>query len=349
MIIFDCERLKHPNTGLYHYTLHLANALAKQAKALVDNELRFYVRSKDKTLLDRSVRTKTVGSFDRGILFDRRADLWHISSQLSHYQPLNGKKILTVHDLNFLYEELSNREKRKCLGFLKKNLRRCTAIVAISEYTKRDLEEHVDVGDVPIEVIYNGCNRYGGEVTEPSEKPQGKFIFAVGTVLAKKNFHVLPAILAGNEYELVISGLIDNEEYRRKIIEEAIRHGVADRVRITGPIGESEKHWYLKNCDAFVHPSIAEGFGLPVIEAMQYGKPVFISDHTSLPEIGGEYAYYFNHEFDADGMRDEFMKGMADFANGGKRPEDIIRRAESFSWDEAARKHIDLSNQVLSG
>lgn len=347
MVIFDCERLKHPHTGLYHYTHQLAHALAGEAHNLQGEELRFYVHDRNRGLLDGAIKTKDIGKFDRGILFDPRVKLWHISSQLSHYQPLNGKKVLTIHDLNYLYERLTAKERRKFVSFVKKNLRRCTAVVAISEFTRNDILSHLDL-DIPIEVIYNGCNRYQGLIAEPADKPRGEFIFAVGNVVAKKNFHVLPALLRNNDYELVIAGDYTDSNYAEYVKAEAKRHGVADRVKLPGAVSDAEKHWYLSNCAAFVHPSIAEGFGLPVIEAMQYGKPVFISDHTSLPEIGGDLAYYFNHEFDADGMIDEFTRGMADFASGGKRPEDIIRHAESFSWTEAARRHIDLYNRILA-
>lgn len=347
MIFFDCERLKHPNTGLYHYTRQLANALARQHDSLGDNELCFYVPDDKKHLLDPSVKTRSVGPFDRAFLFDSRISLWHTSSQLSRYQPLNGKKILTIHDLNFMYEPLTEAQKRRRLGILRKNLRRASVIVAISEYTKTDIQKYLDTGDIPIEVIYNGCNRYEGEIAAPAQRPQSKFIFAVGTVLPKKNFHVLPALLRGNDYRLVIAGIYDSREYVGRIMEEAARFGVSDRVSLPGAVSEAEKHWYLRNCEAFVHPSIAEGFGLPVIEAMQYGKPVFISDHTSLPEVGGDVAYYFNHDFDPDAMLREFEAGMADFGTGSVNPESVRARALSFSWDEAARRHIELYRRVL--
>ncbi len=127
----------------------------------------------------------------------------------------------------------------------------------------------------------------------------------------KKNFHVLPALLVGNDHELIISGV--ETPYKSKIMEEAEKFGVTDRVKITGTISEEDKAWYYKNCTAFVFPSIAEGFGLPVIEAMHFGKPVFLSTHTSLPEIGGDAAFYFP-TFEPADMQATFANGMAEFA-----------------------------------
>ena len=348
MIFFDCERLKHPNTGLYHYPLNLANALAREAKQRGVTDLGFYVAKNGAALLDKNIPLKRVRPIDRVLLFDPRIQLCHSSSQLSHYQPLNGKKILTIHDLNYLYEDLTECERSEARSRVEKNLRHCSAIIAISEFVKRDIESQFDTHGVPVEVIYNGCNHYSGPIESPIKKPDGAFLFAVGNVMAKKNFHVLPALLVGNDYTLVISGIIVSEDYRNKIIDEARRYGVQDRVIITGPVSEPVKHWYLKNCAAFLHPSIAEGFGLPVVEAMRYGKPTFISDHTSLPEVGGREAFYFNHDFDADAMRREFEAGMSAFNTGQITPERLMARADQFSWEEAAKKHFDLYNRVLN-
>lgn len=348
MIFFDCERLKHPNTGLYHYTLNLANAIAEEARRRGGVDLGFYVTKDKAALLDKAVPVKTVGSFDRALLFDPHIKLWHTSSQLSRYQPLNGKKVLTIHDLNFLYEPLTEGQKKRRLDIVKKNLRHCSHIIAISEFTRGDILRHLDIGDIPIEVIYNGCNVYDGPVTWPADAPDAPFLFAVGTVLPKKNFHVLPCLLKDNDYHLVVGGIFDSPAYVQRILDEANACGVGDRVHLTGGIPEAEKQWYLQNCTAFLHPSIAEGFGLPVIEAMQYGKPVFISDHTSLPEVGADKAYYFNHDFESGAMRREFEAGMADFGKGGINPESVRAHALSFSWQEAARRHLDLYQRVLS-
>jgi glycosyltransferase involved in cell wall biosynthesis len=155
---------------------------------------------------------------------------------------------------------------------------------------------------------------------------------------------VLPALLAGNDYELVIAGL-NNYEYGKEVEEAARLFGVADRVKLIGPASEAEKYWYYKNCEAFLFPSYAEGFGLPVIEAMFHGKPVFISDRTSLPEVGGDAAYYFR-SFEPDAMRQVFAAGMADYADRmpvGK----IKQQAAKFSWNKTAAEYIDVYKQLL--
>lgn len=145
--------------------------------------------------------------------------------------------------------------------------------------------------------------------------------------------------------ELIIAG--NPSSYVDVILDEARRYGVEERVKIVGPIDESVKHWYFKYCKAFVFPSIAEGFGLPVIEAMAYGKPVFLSRHTCLPEIGGEQAYYFNTDFNRPLMQEEFRQGLDDYyRHEQERAEAIKAHALQFSWAHAARQYLDIYREM---
>jgi glycosyltransferase involved in cell wall biosynthesis len=150
----------------------------------------------------------------------------------------------------------------------------------------------------------------------------------------------LPALLRNNNFQLIISGITQSEEYKQQIIETAQQHGVADRVLFTGSISENDKQWYLQNCTAFVFPSLAEGFGLPVIEAMHFGKPVFLSNLTALPEIGGDAAYYFEN-FDAAEMQAVLTNGLQHF-NNNQQSKIVMERAAMFNWDTIARQYLDV-------
>ena len=127
---------------------------------------------------------------------------------------------------------------------------------------------------------------------------------------------------------------------------EAAAYGVSDRIHIIGPIGEEDKYWYFSHCKAFVFPSISEGFGIPVIEAMHHGKPVFLSDKTSLPEIGGKFAYYFEN-FDPAYMQEVFHNGMAHYES--TQPAALIRQhAGSFQWKDVAKQYLDIYRSLTS-
>jgi glycosyltransferase involved in cell wall biosynthesis len=134
--------------------------------------------------------------------------------------------------------------------------------------------------------------------------------------------------------------------YKDKIMEEAQKHGCADRVTITGTISEYDKAWYYKNCEAFVFPSLAEGFGLPVIEAMHFGKPVFLSTHTSLPEIGGAAAFYFK-TFEPEHMQQVLRDGLQEFQDKNLAQK-TIEHAEQFDWQNTARQYLELYENCLS-
>jgi glycosyltransferase involved in cell wall biosynthesis len=340
-VLIDCERTKYPNTGLYHFCLNLGNALVKQADPLQE-ELFFYLPQKQSGLFGNNQRYVIQHPLHK--IFQpatAKFSVWHSTHQHSDYWPFTKKTriVLTVHDLNFLIERNGDAGKiKKYLRIIQRNIDRADHIVCISEYTKQTMLEHLSLHGKPSQVIYNGCNihEFPG-YNNPVYTPLKPFIFSLGTVLKKKNFHVLPCLLKDNDYELVIAGVI-NKQYEEQISAAARLHGVEGRVTLTGPVSEEDKYWYYKNCLAFAFPSLAEGFGFPLAEAMYYGKPVFISRLTSLPEIGGDAAYYFD-DFDAASMQDVFKKGMQHYLENNPSGK-IKARARRFSWSVAASDYI---------
>ena len=344
-ILIDCERMKYPFTGLYYYCLYLAKYLELTNK---DKNLFFYSRKSTEAVLPHSVvQQHSLHKFLLPPL--KRFDIWHSTYQGTMYYPWrrNIKIVLTVHDLNFMYDDSKpEAKKKKYLQQLAKKVHRADYIVAISEFVLADLKQHIPLGNKPAKVIYNGCTLEEiEELTAPAILPLHPFLFTVGTIVDKKNFHVLPRLLKGNEYQLLIGGITNSEAYRQKIIDEAYVLGVADRVVFTGAISENDKQWYLKNCLAFVFPSTAEGFGLPVIEAMHFGKPVFLSRFTSLPEIGGKDAFYFER-YDADYMVSMLERSLEHF-NQNEGSVKMKERARQFSWMASAEQYHKIYNELL--
>lgn len=294
-IVFDCERMKYPHTGLYHYCLQLGRALAATPH---QETLYFYAPPAANALFGTDQHYITQHVMHKWKLPNITTPVvWHATHQGTEYFPAgkNYPVVLTIHDLNFLHDENKPRwRKQRYLASLRKKLHRADAITCISNYTRSEVLRHFDLHSKPVTVIYNGCNidPYAAEEAPP-HAPSGAFLFTIGAITPKKNFHVLPRLLAGNDFTLVIAGAGAESAYGQAIRDEAARLGVSGRLQFTGAIPETQKQWYLKNCTAFAFPSLAEGFGLPVIEAMSFGKPVFLSDRTSLPEIGGDLAYYF--------------------------------------------------------
>ena len=345
-IVIDCDKMKYANTGLFSFCYYLVNSLYKIAQS--ENEmLTVFAPSRVVSANHFDLNIKYIN----GRIWDKvylkvpsQYKIWHSTFQMSKYWPVNSLgTVLTIHDLNFLYHR-KDKDYDYCMKKIKKNIERADKIVAISEFSKKDIIQHLDLFNKKVEVIYNGCNYFHGELSAPKEPQIRPFLFSVGTILPKKNFHVLPCLLKGNDFDLIIAG--NRSAYCEDIMNEARKWNVADRVKIVGPIDEGLKHWYLKNCYAFVYPSIAEGFGLPVVEAMNYGVPVFLSRHTSLPEVGGEFAVYFNREFDPELMQLEFFRGLNLYNNMPEMKNKIRERAMKFSWDKAAEQYWSIYNEM---
>ena len=207
------------------------------------------------------------------------------------------------------------------------------------------MQKHVGLNGKKFSVIYNGCNiNTAQKVEEPAQKPQRPFLFTIGTIMEKKNFHTLPCLLKGNDFDLVIAGIPANEGYKSLVIEEAKKWGVLDRIIFTNAVTEGEKYWYYQNCKAFLFPSIAEGFGLPVVEAMAFGKPVILSTYTSLPEIGGEDAFYFPN-FEAEEMQKTLERCLREFSP--QTAQKMKERSEFFSWKRSAEQYHEVYNSIL--
>lgn len=346
-IVFDCERMKYPYTGLFEYCYQLSLALFKEVTS--PDELKLYMQSKDLGYYNNEVSIINQKSIDKFIFpkIDPSIDIWHTTHQLSWYIPPTNRKVkrvLTIHDLNFLYEEKSESKRKNYLKRHQKNVNEADHIIAISEFTKQDILKHLKISK-PVTVIYNGCNIQAfPNFNAPKYRPKEKFLFSLGTVNEKKNFHVLIGLLEENDFELVISGKED-PSYVAKIKAEAKTLKVEDRIHLTGLISNEDKYWYLKNCTAFLLPSLAEGFGIPVIEAMSFGKPIFLSTATCLPEIGGTLAYYFP-SFEKELMKSVLKAGLEHY-NLTNPSENIIKHALQFNWQASAKSYLEVYRNLM--
>ncbi len=342
-LIFDCERMKYENTGLYHYCLNLGNHITKFINP-ENEELTFYSPYGKAYLFDADIKhiiQTELHKFRLPAL--KKYTVWHAAYQDSYYLPFRNNKIkvvLSIHDLNFMYDpSKSEYKKQRNLRRLQMLINRADVIICISEYTKKDVTFYCDIKNKPVHVIHNGTNT----LTEPqllkqSYKPLKPYIFSLGTIMPRKNFHsLLPLIQYQEQMELVIAGRIDDVGYYQSILDSAEKMGISKKIKLVGPISESVKSWYFNNCYAFAFPSTAEGFGLPVTEAMSVGKPLFLSDKTALPEICGDVAFYFEN-FSAAHMKETFVAGMIQYKRYNMQDQ-IIKKGKEYCWDLAAQEY----------
>lgn len=270
-------------------------------------------------------------------------DVWHCANQNISVEPRKKPKkyILTVHDVNFAEEFEDEKDKVKRF---KEKLKRVDQITYISNYAKEQTHKYFSVPDVEEAIIYNGnpvskfLDTSYFKVSVPIEKP---FFYSIGAFIPKKNFESLIRMMKEvPDYNLIISGNNQNS-YGGKIRELIDELDLQDRVFLTGRVSELEKQFYMKNCEAFLFPSIGEGFGLPPIEAMKFGKPVMLSNLGSLPEIGGDAAFYWD-DFDPIYMKELLFEKLNEVNNNRKEYEQKFKaRANFFNWEESAKAYLD--------
>jgi len=351
-IILDCDLMRYPDSGLYHYCLNLGNFVNRELQKENKGCISFYIPPGEKESFENNASCITERKWHQKYFkpFFWDCNIWHAPFQSGRIivppRKKNIKVLLTIHDLNCLHEDKSQTERSLSLQKTQKLINRCDAMVCISEHCKNDVVSNLEINHKPVYVIHNGTHN----VVSPPRVPAGydpkrPFIFTMGYVNRKKNFHTLIPLLKNPELELVIAGKLDDPEYVHYIRAMAMQYGVAERLHILGPVSEEDKAWYLNHCLAFMLPSLAEGFGAPVVEAMKFGKPIFLSALTSLPEIGGDIAFYFNH-FDPGHMCEVFNEGMYHYQKNGLA-EKIIKRGNNFNWEKSAKQYTDVYQSLL--
>ena len=345
-LVFDAERMKYPNTGLHAFCKFLGVALMQHqelATTVYQDRDASAVWINKPYLLERKFWHKW------WMPNLNQYQVWHATYQGTNYFPFSfkGKILLTIHDINFMHENKSDKKKQKYLEKLQKKIDRADAVSFISKYVFNDVSSHLNIKGKKCRVIYNGCNSLQEVIAvRPAfMQEETPFLFTIGTIHEKKNFHLLLPMMLHNKYKLIISGTIVQPSYYAQLIEQIQNLGLQDRVILTGPISEGEKKWLYNHTQAFLFPSKAEGFGMPVIEAMECGTCCVLSTFTCLPEIGQANAAYFN-DFDPAGMANVVETAIQQWTNSKKI--DAKQHAASFQWKEVAVAYTELYQELLA-
>ena len=343
-VLVEMEKLKNPNSGLGQVCLHLGQQFQRLEHPTL--QVHYYLPLAQQKIFGPKASTVQQSPLHKYFsLNSQKFDVWHCLHQNSSYFPSSKKTkvILTIHDLNFL-EKYSGLKRALKLGFLQKKVDRAHTITVISHFTEKMVREHLDIGDKPIHVIPNGnALELISNPTKPEFVNFENFIFTIGIISKKKNFHtLLPLLQKNKDLHLVIGGNFQSS-YAADLIQSAVKMDVDSRLHLPGTVNNNQKNWLYQNCKAFVFPSLTEGFGLPVVEAMSVGKPVFLSNLTSLPEIGGPEAFYWNN-FTPEHMDEVFTAGMKTFTL--EQSTRSIEWTKQFTWEKAAQAYLKIYEQI---
>lgn len=253
--------------------------------------------------------------------------------------------VITVHDLARICFPFGVESLREKVG-LKLDalgLRRADHIIAVSARTKVDLVQHLQIPEDKISVIYNGTDR---QVFRPVNGRRFGFpyLLYVGTERPRKNLATLLRALSILKRE---AGVFQNlklvkvgaagrtDEFRRTTLREVERLGLTDEVIFTDSVSDEALARYYSSAEALIVPSLYEGFGLPLVEAMACGCPVITSDGSALPEVAGDAALFFD-PCNASALADCIRRLFAEPALTDELIRRGFERVERFSWERAA-------------
>lgn len=279
----------------------------------------------------------------------KHIDLWHATDQQFHMRGGDSTTIqlLTVHDLNFLREKTGLHRLRHVVQ-LWWRMRRSDHLTCISQYVKDDIMQHYQLEEKMPDVIYNGI---ASHEDGPQQRPafvdcdDERFFFTIGQIREKKNFQTLvPMMRHFPNDKLFICGddhFAFAQELRKLIDEQG-----EGRVVMTGKIKDEEKRWLYAHAHAFLFPSRLEGFGIPVLEAMRFRCKVFSSRFSSLPEVCGEHATYFD-DYTPEGMAATVRKGLASWQKDSAEAKAAQQYSMDFSYQRYAEQYICLYQRLL--
>ena len=362
-IVVDLEKLRHINCGLGRFSLHLGRELLALAPGRFDPTL-FLPRDGTRHFPESRFERITVSPWRKEVVFRRvrpfvrpflpatTIDLWHATNQMSKYLPIDDRVpvILTIHDLTFLHETPHDEQLRRIerkLADVQAKVDRAAAIVTDSHYVADDVRAHLSLGERPVHVVPLGLTPAPpAAVTRPAFLPEGPFILSVGNCLAHKNFHVLFDLLdrlPGRR--LVIAGK-KATPYGDYLGREIARRGLEGRAILPGEVSDADRQWLYEQCEAFLFPSLTEGFGFPVLEAMQCGRPVFLSRTTCLPEIAGGHGFFFD-SFDPTSMAAVYESGLARHRADPGAADRARSHADGYSWAATARGYLRVYEAVI--
>ena len=284
-------------------------------------------------------------------IFFTKYDVWHSIHQLSRYFPTHKttKFILTIHDLNYLYEK-TGIKKTRLHGKIQRKINRADSIICISDFCKQEVEKHMNLNGKQCKVIYNGVEHINSAaLTKPKIEIKEPFFFSIGVILKKKNFHVLlDAMKLMPDKTLYIAGKESEKQSKNEYaihIKHRIKEEGIHNVVMLGAVSHEEKVWLYKHCEAFIFPSLYEGFGLPIIEALQFGKPVISSKETSLLEIGDKHVAFLEN-FEPEQIKATILKHIQTMNESPDKVKKAIDYAHSFAYEKHFEQYEKIYTQL---
>ena len=277
---------------------------------------------------------------------------------LTHYAPRVSPvpTIVSVMDLSYLHfpETFKKNDLYQLTKWTKYSVKKAAKVITISQSSKDDIIKFYKTAPEKVKVVHLGLKELSMDKA-PTDLEKfgvtGKFVLFVGTLQPRKNisrlieaFSRLPQQLK-EEYQLVVIG--KKGWLYEDILNSPKKFNVENRVLFLDYVSDEDLPAFYKKAELFVLPSLYEGFGLPVLEAMRYGCPVATSNVSSLPEAGGDAAVYFDPESIED-IKKTIENVLNDANLRDKMREKGLSHYKKFTWDKAAKEVLVVIEEVVS-
>ncbi len=271
----------------------------------------------------------------------------------AHYSPrfCPSPLVVTIHDLAFFYypDEFLKKDLYKLSNWTTHSVRKARSIIAVSKNTKKDLLKFYNIASERVAVIYNGFEKTARSEAEDKNIEKPYFLFT-GTLQPRKNISFLIRTFAQfhkgqPQYKLVITG--KKGWMYEEIFKEVERLQLKDSVIFTDYIEDTKLADLYKNAEIFILPSLYEGFGVPILEAMSFGCPVLCSYNSSLPEVGGDAAIYFD-PFDEKDLLEKMNVLSGNKTLRRELTKKGFQQIKQFSWRKCAEETLQVIKDSVS-
>ncbi len=277
---------------------------------------------------------------------------------LTHYAPRVSPvpTIVSVMDLSYLHfpDTFKKNDLYQLTKWTKYSVKNASKVITISQSSKDDIIKFYKTAPDKVKVVHLGLKELSMDKASTELESfgvEGKFLLFVGTLQPRKNiarlieaFSKLPQHFL-DEYQLVVIG--KKGWLYEEILAAPKKFQVEKRVLFLDYVSDEDLPSFYKKAELFVLPSLYEGFGLPVLEAMRYGCPVATSNVSSLPEAGGEAAVYFDPE-NVEDIKKTIEKVLSDNSLRERMKEKGIIHSKKFTWEKAAKEVLTVVEEVVS-
>jgi glycosyltransferase involved in cell wall biosynthesis len=286
-------------------------------------------------------------------------DLYHSPNYILPLRRLSCPSVVTVHDLSFRNLELHRLRSHLYLSMMTSfAVRKAHAVIADSMQTRRRIEDVYPHTVGRVEVIYGGVSP---GIRPPTQEVYDRFckrhnlehpiILFVGTLEPRKN---LPRVVQAFESAMKQTGLSHNlvllgpKGWKTRQLRETIeRSPLRSRILQPGYAYDEELSCWYTAADLLAYPSLDEGFGLPIVEAMALGTPVVTSDRSCMPEVVGDAAITVD-PYDVVSISNGIVELLINDELRQELKRVGLERSSKFTWEDAAQRHVQLFERVLS-